>query len=537
MANVVQFLQHIRDLIARDDLPAALGILRGLLENTPQLNDILQHSGRLASIRREYNLGQMTQEAAATAQNRVRFAVLELLSDLEGQGATASPLRDLLAAVEQESARPEVKSELEQAISINNSKNVLVASQISAGGNVHIGDINTTIVYGTPAPGVAPALARPLNEHLTKHLIQAIQPHSVAAGRFLEKAQNIPQWESHPQAGNKAKEILAYSMVGTLGIQLSKLFAIGKEDFSENVGLKYLEKCLHIARHSLDLLVFALMSQLWEAQKRQSRTFNAAQTKALSDFFDRPFEPSLLEQVALLDTLHGLFAEHGLAFPLPEWDRFAPQCRPDNAFYTAVSALQQLDGRLNKKQVGPEDCLAAEQALGDCLAALHFFAGCRMASIKRIGYWQIRTAPPRYLHRFAALGVDSKANVDAEKIDFTPDTAFTDAVLLYQGERYQSGINLSPFVIDYNALTFESGAKICFYRARGLADDSLDFCFLEDNSRVGLSWQGVLRDEAQANEVLFSLENQKAYNLDNAIAQFREARHCILGDAFNFDNL
>ena len=40
------------------------------------------------------------------------------------------------------------------------------------------------------------------------------------------------------------------------------------------------------------------------------------------------------------------------------------------------------------------------------------------------------------------------------------------------------------------------------------------------------------------NELLFDPENQKAYNLDNVIAQFRDARKCILGnDALSFDDL
>ncbi len=525
------FFSGIRELIARNSVAEALAQMRIFLEKTPHLNDILQQSGRLENIRRQSNLGLVSLDEAALEQNRIRYGVLELLSDIERQGAPPQALSDLLTGVEQESARPDVQQEVQQAISIVHSKNVLVGSSISAQ-NVHIGDV----IYSASGNDAAPI--QPLNEYLTRTLIPAIQPHSVAATRFLEKVSNLPEWYRHAQACDKAREILAYSFVGVIGIQLSKLFAIGKEEFSENTRHKYIEKCLQLARRSLDLVVFALMSQLWEEQRKQPRTFDAAQAKALGDFFDRAFEPSISAQAQLLETLHSLFRVHGLPFPLPELADFAPHFQPGSTFQKAVDALQRIDDQLGKKSDTPENCLAAEQAVADLLAALHFLAACRMASVKRIGYWQIRTEAPRYLHRFAALGIDSKANVDAEKVDFTGETAYTDAVLLYRGERYQTGINLSPFVIDHNALLFESGVKACFYRARALADEQLEYCFLEDNSIVHVAWKGLIRPDTNFNELLFDPENQKAYNLDNVIAQFRDARKCILGnDALSFDDL
>ncbi len=516
------FLDDIRSLIARDEMPIALEKLRALLENSPKLDEILHQSGRFANIRQQIRLGLVSHAEANLTQNQIRAGMLELVSEIEHSVGVTSSHPDTSA----------LRAEVERAISIVNSKNTLVGSTVSAGGNVHIGDI---VYQAAPAGAAAPA--KPLNEHLSKALISAIRPHSPTATRFWEKAEAIPNWETNAQASNKAKEILAYSFVGVIGIQLSKLFAIGKEDFSENIQNKFIEKCVQVAKRSLDLVVFALVSQIWESQKTRPRTFSPAQTRALQDFFDRPFEPSISGQMGLFQTLHELFTEHGLPLPFPELQGFAPHFQPGDVFHTACQQLQQLSERWDKKSCTPADCAAAEQALADLLAALHFLAACRMASIKRIGYWQIRTATPKFMHRYAALGMDNKANVDAEKINFTTDTVHTDSVLLYHSERYQENLNLSPFVIDYNALTLESGAKICFYRARALADDSLDFTFLEDNSPVNVVWKDVLPDEEKANEVLFLPENRKAYNLDCVIKQFQEARKSILGDAFNFDDL
>jgi len=131
---------EIRDRIAGDDMPAALHLLRALLENTPQLNDVLQQSGRFQYIRQQIRRGLVSHEEATIEQNRIRYGVLELLSDIEQEGLPPATLRELLAAVEQESTRPDLREEVKKAISIVNSKNVVANSSITAGGDVHIGD-------------------------------------------------------------------------------------------------------------------------------------------------------------------------------------------------------------------------------------------------------------------------------------------------------------------------------------------------------------------------------------------------------------
>ena len=142
-ATLQTLFAQIRAQIARDELPAALSSLRGLLENTPQLKEVLQQSGRLQNIRRQMRTGTISQEDANLEQNRIRYGVLELLTELEQDSLPAAALGDLLAALEQESTQPELREEVEKAVSIVNSKNVVADSNITAGGNVEIGDKTT----------------------------------------------------------------------------------------------------------------------------------------------------------------------------------------------------------------------------------------------------------------------------------------------------------------------------------------------------------------------------------------------------------
>ncbi|MCY7327732.1 MAG: NB-ARC domain-containing protein, partial [Saprospiraceae bacterium] len=72
---------------------------------------------------------------ANLTQNQIRYGLLELLCDIEARTAEISSRLDA----------PMLRAEMEQAISIVNSKNAVSGSTLSAGGNLHIGDI---IQYG-----------------------------------------------------------------------------------------------------------------------------------------------------------------------------------------------------------------------------------------------------------------------------------------------------------------------------------------------------------------------------------------------------
>lgn len=79
------------------------------------------------------------------------------------------------------------------------------------------------------------------NEVLTRQLMEALPEYSNPARKFMEKASIIPDWESVVRVSDKAKDILAYSLVGVLGIHLRKLFAIGKETDSADKQKRYLD--------------------------------------------------------------------------------------------------------------------------------------------------------------------------------------------------------------------------------------------------------------------------------------------------------
>lgn len=374
------------------------------------------------------------------------------------------------------------------------------------------------------------------NEILTRRLIEAIQAYSPRAKRFLENATvtATTNWETQPRFSDPAKEIIAFSYVGILGIQLRKLMAIGKEDLSENKQRKYLGNCQLTAKRALQLLCFALISKLWDYKKERPYILSPAQTVTFTNFFDDEFELDINGYLKLLNNLVDAYADNKLDFPIPELNDFNPSLQTGSEFVVACAKLQSVGRLLDKSSFTVNDCTEAETQLTTVLTALNFLANYKMVSIKSIGYYETRNSKPHYLYNYTALGIDSKSNINQERINYAESPINTDAVLLYKGS-YQENLNLFPFIIDVNALAFEGGAKICFYASHNYTDNSLNYNFLEDDSIVNITNTETLKPGIDINELLLDPKKRKEMRFDSVFTLFKEAKKTITGIEENND--
>jgi hypothetical protein len=111
------FLRHLQTSIAYDDLDAVLSQLQQLLANSPQLDAALKQSPRWQAIRQQIQLGVVDHVESSLERGEIRAALLDLLREM-GQGSLSK-----------------------NSTMISGSKNVVSGSNISTGGNVHIGDV------------------------------------------------------------------------------------------------------------------------------------------------------------------------------------------------------------------------------------------------------------------------------------------------------------------------------------------------------------------------------------------------------------
>lgn len=131
--NTENFLRQIRDLIAADELEAALLQLRSLLEHSPKLDEAILQSGRFQDIGKQIRKGTVSYAEASLTKNQIRAGLLDLLREIEQSVGVASSRVDATA----------LETELESAISVINSKNVN-AGTATAGRDIQFGDRTET---------------------------------------------------------------------------------------------------------------------------------------------------------------------------------------------------------------------------------------------------------------------------------------------------------------------------------------------------------------------------------------------------------
>ncbi len=129
--TIEEYIKNIRNLIAQNKLDEAIKQLQLLLKNSPKLDEAILHSASFHDIRRQIRLGIVNHAEANMAQNQIRASLLDLLYEIEDSTAETTARLD----------SPALREEMERAISVVNSKNVVIGSTNTAGGDFNIGDV------------------------------------------------------------------------------------------------------------------------------------------------------------------------------------------------------------------------------------------------------------------------------------------------------------------------------------------------------------------------------------------------------------
>ena len=370
------------------------------------------------------------------------------------------------------------------------------------------------------------------NELLTKRLIEAIKPYNKNADDFLTRNTG---WETNADLTQTAKRIIISGNVGVLGLQLRKLMSIGEDKFSEDKMKRYLENCQFTAKRAIQLVCYALISKLWDHQQNNDVKLSATQTNIFVKFFKNATEESLTGFAELMKTLIDIFSENNQDIPFPQLKQLSPNLLAGSSFMDACANLLAVSDLLKNASYTANDCTEAEKNLAVILENLNFLAEYKMISIKDVGYNQQRNDKEGlYLHNYILLEGDNQANNNNQgRVRKENSPVISYAVLLCK-ENIRQNINLVPFIIDYNALGFAGGSKICFYSFCDIYDDlKLNYSFIEDNSKVTIKKSKNPKPDdkdIKANNIwLANPENRKDMNFDNVFNLFNEAKKTLAG--------
>lgn len=378
------------------------------------------------------------------------------------------------------------------------------------------------------APTTASCQSDQLNQILVKVLMTAFEDYHPWAEHFMNVVRNDPDWEKKAGIRIKAKDFILRNFVGVIGTQLQSLVAIGQTEHSEVKLRLYHQQVIEIVKRTLDLMVFAMLSRLWDACLLKRISLDQYDRTLILRRFDMPFEPTITQSYGLLQRLFSIFlaSPEVLEYPLPEMSACTEQFKNGSKLEETCIKLQALE---EKASLGPISCselFEAEAHLADFLAHFAFLINYNMASLKYIEYKQIRNAKPGYIYHVSDLEWDSLTSTVTEKVTLNDGTAPSDAVLLFKGKDYRNSINLSPFIIDYHALTFEKGSMIYFFQCMG-GDGSLEFLCLKKEGYLKIRQEGDLGPIDFSGRYEFSEERHKKLNLNNVVGSFLDARQEI----------
>ena len=228
------------------------------------------------------------------------------------------------------------------------------------------------------------------------------------------------------------------------------------------------------------LIAFVLLAQLWDLfeEKAGAVTLSEAQWQALTQHnaLDDAGAASF-DYLAFAITLVAVLDANGAAPYMQECAGLnAAFAQPDSA--AAQSFMNEMRTTLHTGSIEPGQAEAlavtADHHLEVAMLAMTFVVGYKLATIKGISIERTRRKKASFLHTRVVLDKANSSAIDA----FAAFAEYADnesVILLKELNDVSSYINLSPFVIDRNALIRDAGSNVYFFRYYDGATDTVHY--------------------------------------------------------------
>jgi hypothetical protein len=310
----------------------------------------------------------------------------------------------------------------------------------------------------------------PVNARLTEVLIGALRPFSKKMELLFLSMEDGEEVDERILN----REIID-SLPAPVGEQVRKLFSLdAMTDDLDKIGLPRLEQLVITYQTLLEFFNVLLLAELWEAKARKK---------------DLPVGDNTLEQVRQLLTLNqedarntdlsqsikgilegideaGLLKQSDQYF-LEELPSLLKAFQEDEAFQASCTFMEEMRQEVNAGKVSAEElesfCVQAEEHLSNLFCAFAFCARYKLNSIKRIVVQKPRHKAPRFFHYKVKLDTITAGYKDTIKDYEEGYTEDKSVVLLKQEKEFGPYLNLSPFLIDENALKDEEKSKLFFF--------------------------------------------------------------------------
>lgn len=304
--------------------------------------------------------------------------------------------------------------------------------------------------------------AKSINQKLIETIANATLPYSENVRSLIEEARAK---EREPKIRDLRVAVID-SFPTPIGTHLRKLL------LSEEISTTRLEKIINVYQVAGKILAFIMMSQLWD-ECHQAKKFKwpPAALKEIQRYFD--LSPELEQRynyIVLTKAISDVLVENKVEPFIEEFKPLQEEFYQDSNFYSAHLFLEEMKEELQTPIAADEIesfCVQAENHLCELFKHIGFSAKYTLATVKNINLLKKRHQAPTFEHRVVIL---DKITAAFGVLDETvTKSAFTDSqsvVLLKNEEELHPFLNLSPFIIDENALLKQNNSKLFFFRFR-----------------------------------------------------------------------
>lgn len=313
----------------------------------------------------------------------------------------------------------------------------------------------------------------PVNNGLIETAFNAVAQHSPQVAMLLDFQKKSGQTDFRT-----VRQQLIDSLPAPVGEQLRKLFA------SSSVDADRLRQLVVTYETITKLFAFAMLSQLWNARvDKPDLSISDDQWQLLNAFnnLDAAAEPRF-DYVALISAIDQIFGANAVEPAMSECSSLG-QTLSSGPANDAWQFMNEMRGEIAGGSVDPKEvesfCVQAEKHLGVLLDAMAFIVGYKLATIKTIAINKTRHKPAEFHHRQVLLDRVTAGFEDTDEVR----ASFTDnesVIILKNLDDVTNYLNLTPFVIDQNALTHNQGTKLYFYLYFDAAADAVHYYSIGD---------------------------------------------------------
>lgn len=301
-----------------------------------------------------------------------------------------------------------------------------------------------------------------INQKLVMTIANAIAPYSRGIQLILDEAKSKGR---EPKMRDLRVAIID-SFPTPIGMHLRKLLIV------EEIGTDRLQKIVNLYQVSAQFLAYVLLAQIWDEKYSNPNypILPITQTTLKTYLTLSNADSQTYNFVNLIQALGDTLAESSTPLFVEEFATLRKEYQEEPELKNAVFFLEEMKRELSGAVAADEIesfCVQGEDKLCQIFKHIGFAAKYTLATIKTIELIKPRHASPRFKHNLVVLNqLTAAIGVLDDVLETTEYTDNNSVILMRDEETVSPSLNLSPFILDENALSGQQNSKLFFFTSK-----------------------------------------------------------------------